>query len=942
MSVLSENARAYADLSENARSAALAEALQALRVEQLRLAYGQTPIAVIGSMGVAIFSAITLKGHVPTAALSVWLLLTATVYFMRYLLARAYQRGGQAVANDYRRWATRFYVSTFGGGAVWGLCGLWLVPDQLAYQIFVVLVVVGLGAATTVTFSPLRFGSASFVLPSILPFAIGMLQHGEPLHQSMGILILLLTLVLLVAGHVSYRNTLEVLRLATENSGLVRYLELANAETGRLNRELRGEVEERAEAEQRTRRSEQELKRILDTMQDTYYRTDPEGRLVSFSASAEQLLGYRAEDINKVHLADAYIDPHGREKFLTALQAGGGRVQNYVAELQRKDGSRIWVSTNAQLLRDEHGALLGVEGTTRDITDLKRAEEALRREERRALVTLESIGDGVITTDTNGYIHYLNTVAETLTGWHEDFARGRRLAEVFVAVDENSREALADPVTACLRAGRSIRLPGHPVLLRHNDDREFSIEVTASPIRGDDESLSGVVLVFHDVTELRGLAREMSYQATHDALTGLINRREFELRLERALDEAAEGAAEHAVLYLDLDQFKVVNDTCGHQAGDQLLVRLAAQLQGCVRETDTLARLGGDEFGVLLEHCPLDMAESIAESLRGTVQRFRFTYDGRNFDVGVSIGLVPLNPASGSLADVLSSADAACYVAKDMGRNRVHVFRADDSALARHHGQMQWAQRLRAALDEGRLVLYAQPAAPVEPAGDDLQYCEILLRLHDEEGALVTPMAFIPAAERYHLMPTLDRWVVGAALDALAQRRLPANSLVAVNLSGQSLSEESFLRFVVDGLDRSGVDPEQICFEITETAAIANLAHATKFMNVLRGMGCRFALDDFGSGLSSFGYLKKLAVDFLKIDGHFVVDMHTDRIARAMVEAINQIGHVSGARTIAEFVENGEILFHLRKLGVDFAQGYGIARPAPLAEILARAPFNGE
>jgi len=418
-------------------------------------------------------------------------------------------------------------------------------------------------------------------------------------------------------------------------------------------------------------------------------------------------------------------------------------------------------------------------------------------------------------------------------------------------------------------------------------------------------------------------------------LTGLVNRREFEIRTEQAIETAQREGVQHALCYLDLDQFKVVNDTCGHIAGDELLKRLAGLLQARIRESDTLARLGGDEFGVLLEACPLNKAKEIAEDLRSVIKGYRFEWEDQTFEVGVSIGLVAIVPGIGSLADVLSAADAACYVAKEQGRNRTHVFDPDDTALMQHHSQMEWVQRLQRALERNSFELYCQRAQSVGQGVDGMHYNEILLRMREDGEELIAPGIFIPAAERYHLMPAIDRWVVHQALQRLAGKRswLEAECY-AINLSGQSLGDDTFLDYVSGELDAAGVAPERLCFEITETAAVANLRSAQRFITTLRKRGCKFALDDFGSGLSSFAYLKRLPVDYLKIDGRFVKDMLEDPVDHAMVESINQLGHVVGVQTIAEFVENAAILERLGRLGVDYAQGYGIHRPEPLERFM--------
>jgi diguanylate cyclase (GGDEF)-like protein len=443
------------------------------------------------------------------------------------------------------------------------------------------------------------------------------------------------------------------------------------------------------------------------------------------------------------------------------------------------------------------------------------------------------------------------------------------------------------------------------------------------------------VLVFKDVSQLRGMEREMVYLASHDSLTGLINRREFEARLKRAIRSARAESRQHVLLYLDLDEFKVVNDTCGHLAGDEMLKQVTALLRPRVRRSDVLARLGGDEFGVLLEDCPLSHARQIADEMRRTVRELRFCWRDQIFEVGVSIGLVPVDANSGDLGSVLSAADAACYVAKDGGRNRVHEYELDDTAVAERQGEMQWIHRIHRAFEDRRFRLFYQLIQPLkaeDSSGEML--CEVFLRMLDRNGQVIEPTAFVAAAERYHLISSLDRWVLKTAFGALAEAQRSegegARVLFAINVSGQSIGEEGFLGYVVEQLEKSGVDARRVCFEITETAAISKLGSAMRFISVLKKKGCRFILDDFGSGLSSFAYLRDLQVDFLKIDGEFVQNMMEDRVKRAMVESINQIGHVMGLQTIAEWVESRQTLDALKDLGVDYAQGYWLCRPQPL------------
>ncbi len=477
-----------------------------------------------------------------------------------------------------------------------------------------------------------------------------------------------------------------------------------------LNRELRVEIDERRHAEQAIRASRQELASILDNMQDMYFRTDLNGVVQQVSPSVRELLGYAPHEVVGLNVAQIFNEGDDLASFMRMLERTNGSLWGYEVQIKRKDGQVIWVSKNAQYYRDENGDIAGVEGTSHEITKLKTIQAELNAEKERALVTLASIADGVIATDADGRVDYINPVAEIMTGWTAMAALGRPLTEIFHVIDEDTRQLADDPVRACLRTRRQYRIPGHPILLPAGSAVEYSVEISVAPIFDESAQVAGTSLVMHDVTELRGLAREMSYQASHDLLTGLVNRREFEIRAESAVQTSRREGVEHALCYLDLDQFKVVNDTCGHIAGDNLIRQIATLLRGRLRESDTLARLGGDEFGVLLEGCPLTKAHELANELRNLIHDSRFEWEGHRFEISVSIGVVAITAESGGLAEVLTFADSACYVAKDQGRNRVHVFDPEDSALVEHHSHMRWVQRLQLALEEGRFELHYQRA----------------------------------------------------------------------------------------------------------------------------------------------------------------------------------------------------------------------------------------
>jgi len=569
------------------------------------------------------------------------------------------------------------------------------------------------------------------------------------------------------------------------------------------------------------------------------------------------------------------------------------------------------------------------------------SECALYEEKERAEVTLHSIGDAVVTTDELGQVEYMNPVAEELLGWTLAEIRGRLLGRFMRLQDEDSGRPLVSPVDQCLASGEKVSEESHKMLVC-SDGQQVAIADCAAPIRDSSGKLRGVVLVFHDVAQARKLARQLSFQASHDPLTGLFNRREFEARLRQLLESAQSRRQQHAVCYIDLDQFKVVNDVCGHVAGDELLRQLAALLQSLVREADILARLGGDEFGVLLTHCNIRQAVRVAENIRSAVRDFRFLHQDRSFEIGASIGVVAITSESRSTAELLSAADIACYAAKDGGRNRVHLYEPSDAEVAERRGEMNWVSVIRDTLDQGRLYLLYQPVVPLcrGRTGEPSHY-ELLLRMRDPMGHEVLPMAFLPAAERYNLIADIDAWVVDTVMRLLDDTvRVPEAGVFVINLSARSLCIPEFVDYLAGRLESSSLSPQRICFEVSETSAISNLRPLAGVVKRLRALGCRFALDDFGSGLSAFGYLRNLEIDYIKIDGGVVRNMMGDDMNAAMVRAINEIAHVIGVQTIAEFVETPQIFDRLHAMGVDFAQGHSIAVPRPVDELL-RAPEKG-
>ena len=693
---------------------------------------------------------------------------------------------------------------------------------------------------------------------------------------------------------------------------------------------LRSQVQPLA---RRLHQDHQRMRVIIDSSHEAFIEMDQGGLVTDWNIEAERTFGWsRLEAIGR-SLADLIIPPalaqshaQGLAKFLST---GEGPVIGKRIELPaiHRNGKEFVVEITISVLKSDDQ--YSFTAFLHDISERKKNEAILLTEKEWLRVTLSSIGDGVITTDTSGNVTYLNPIAETMTGWRTEQATGLPLAIVFQIVNETTGEVAPNPVEQVLLSQRMAGLAENTMLIQRGGG-QFPIEDSASPIRDQQGDILGVVLVFHDVTQARSMAAEMSFQAMHDSLTGLINRREFERRVELALQTGQLQHKEHTLLYLDLDQFKIVNDTCGHLAGDELLRQLTLLLQEKLRKSDTLARLGGDEFGVLLDSCETEPAKVVAEQLRQTVADFHFVWLDKIFPVGVSIGLVTFSNGGVLLSDVLRMADAACYAAKEKGRNRIQVYMAEDEELARRSGEMGWIARIQKALDENRFVLYSQRILALGSDADSGDHYELLLRMRDENNAIVPPMAFIPAAERYGMMPLLDRWVIQTAFSQYSTRHAPGSNVTcSINLSGKSICDDGFLAFVLAQFERHNVPPAGICFEITETAAIANLNQAVALIYHLKAIGCRFSLDDFGSGMSSFAYLKHLRVDYLKIDGGFVKDMMDDPIDYAMVASIHNIGHVMGIQTIAEFAEDDTIINALREIGVDFAQGYGIEKPRP-------------
>ena len=555
----------------------------------------------------------------------------------------------------------------------------------------------------------------------------------------------------------------------------------------------------------------------------------------------------------------------------------------------------------------------------------------LRAERELAEATLASIGDAVITTDAKAVVRTLNPAAEELTGWTGPEAAGQALSQILRLIEPVGGRSRDLDLKPCLEQGSKVDLTDSCTLERR-DGRRLTVEGSASPIRGRDGQILGLVLTFEDVSDKQLMSLQLTRAASFDKLTGLLNREAFDKHLQRALDDATTGEEGCVLCYMGLDRFKVINETCGHAAGDLLLQWISSLIRERVRDSDVLARLAGDEFGLLLPRCPMDAAQRIAEDLHEALKHFRFIWQEKNFAVGISIGLVPIEPVFADLSDLVGAADHACFLAKEKGRGRTQVYQHDDAEIRRHHGQMNWVVKIQEALDEDLFQLYWQRIRPTFDRNRGTLFYEVLLRLRDDDG-VHSPAEFMSAAERFGLMPGIDRWVVSHTLEILkhqSEEFLSRLDCCSINLSGDSLGDGKLLEFIEQELDRTGFPAHKICFEITETAAVKNLDHAVRMINRLSARDCRWALDDFGSGMSSFRYLRELPVHFIKIDGSIIRELDRGRLSRAMVQSIHQIGHVMNVETIAESVNSEAVLRELREIGVDYVQGFGIERPRPI------------
>ncbi|MFC6634902.1 EAL domain-containing protein [Microbulbifer taiwanensis] len=598
----------------------------------------------------------------------------------------------------------------------------------------------------------------------------------------------------------------------------------------------------------------------------------------------------------------------------------------------RKDGEVVWGFLSCCLARGVDGEPLYSLVQVEDVDWRKRSESSLLETKERLQVTLSSIADAVIATDVNQRVNFMNPVAEQMTGVALQQASGQPVDTIFHITQGREGKPLANPVAECLQLGEAVR-GTEGAVLHSRDGRTYDIKNSASPLKTNRSQMLGAVMVFQDVSESRQLIRQLSYKASHDDLTGLPNRDAFKRELLQAIESARENDENHALAYIDLDRFKVINDSAGHLAGDALLKKISKYLRALLRTSDSVARLGGDEFGLLFRNCSKEQAKIRCEQLIRQIVTLRFPWNERVYDVGASIGITEISVRNDRLGDLLSQADVACYSAKHASRGTVMIYEMEQSAAAEQHREIIMASAIREALDESRLTLCVQPIADTCNVGEVNHY-EMLVRMVDDYGKLILPAAFIPAAERYGLMLQVDRWVVDEVLIRRAEQIYAAGFSFSLNLSAEALGDSEFQAHVIKVLEQVSIPLSRISFEITETAMVNQMESASHFVATLRRMGCKVALDDFGNGLSSFNYLKAFSIDFIKIDGSFVRQVESNFVDLIIVESIHQVAHRLGAKTIAEYVEDAATAARLRSIGVDLIQGYHIGRPQPLEKLL--------
>lgn len=887
--------------------------------ELVHLLYNQSIMVLVVIVVVSFFSAVIMHDHADPVLLYGWFSYMVITSLMRWLLIIRFQ-SRQPKDEHLSLWLGLFVVAVISAALGWGFMLVILDynwPYSVQFFIVTVLMSVTVGAVSSLAvYFWLYVGFGSVILFALTAW---LFFHPASDFHTMGILVPFFLVFLISLSRFLHQYVMDTIRLKLENEYV---LDELGHSTDLLAEQMRslGVLKKELDRE----------KQLFDAGRLVLCRWRQEdGWPFVYVSKNIQQFGWDAQELMRDNrkLTDFLFkeEIEGIEATEFQLNTNTG-VESVLQEYRIKtaDGRFRWVMDVTIPVLDQETGESFFDGYIMDITEHKEAESRVLAERARAEAALFSIGDAVIMTDLEATVEYINPAAEFMLGIDIDELNGQHVADVLKLYDEDDQQILFDPITPCLRH-EQIQASAQSYQLTNAFGKSLSVSYIASPLRSPESKINGCVLVLHDVTETRHLSKELAYQAAHDALTGLFNRREFETRLASMLESLIDDPQQHIMLYIDLDQFKIVNDSCGHVAGDELLKQISSLLKKHLRGSDVLARLGGDEFGVLLSSCPLGKGEEIAEQLREVIEKFRFYWGGQSFNVGSSIGLVQVDSGADSVESILRNSDIACYMAKDQGRNRYVVYRDGDGEVESRKGDLYWVNRIQQAIENDELVLCRQTMQCVKVV-DEKQHGEILLRLKDVDG-FVPPSMFIPALERYRKIGILDRWVIEHALKWLGDQSDKSNQFISINLSAVSLSDEGLVGFIDQQIHAHNIDPGQLCFEITETATISNLSAAQLFIAQLREMGCYIALDDFGTGLSSFEYLRNLPVDYLKIDGHFIHGVNKDKVNASMVSMICELGRHLDMKTVAEQVEDLEDLTMLREIGLDYVQGYLTGKP---------------
>jgi diguanylate cyclase (GGDEF)-like protein/PAS domain S-box-containing protein len=885
-----------------------------LRARQIELIYDKSYISVMALVLGALIIASGFWMIEPRPILIPWLTVVLLICACRFGLIYCYYQNTGIDERHQEKWLTWFTLGAFLTGLSWGIGGILLPPaNSIIFTIITLLIFCTMIFASVIAHSAIIPTFLALSLPLIVPVTCSLIIKSDPLIVTLATMEIVFFGLMLLYALRSNRAIVKMFELQFDNAELILNLE-----------------NEKKAIEAHVRERTKELT-FSENKFASAFRSSPDaiaifrkkdGTIIDINTSNEQITGYKRGELLGKSLFELGIwcDPNDRFRLIKALHRDGA-VSNMQSDLKVPSGKikHCEISAETSTINDEQCIVT----VTRDVTERYRTIKALRESEEQFKSIFEYAPVGICLIDLEGNILKVNQTICNVLGLPLEELVGKNFMsfshpDEIEACVENFKKLISGEVKYCCMEKRYRQKDGHYLWGNLN----------ASTIKDENGKPSCLVVQLEDISEARELTEQLTYQASHDSLTNLINRREFENRLKRILESDHLGNKEHALCYLDLDQFKIVNDTCGHTAGDEMLRQLGRLLGTHTRKRDTLARLGGDEFGILMEHCSVNNALRAANSLLEVIKQFQFSWEGQVFNIGASFGLVSITKDS-SMVDHMKAADTACYAAKDMGRNRVHVYNEDDAGLVKRQGEMLWVNRINKAFNENRFFLVAQSIQSTRNTDKSGEKLEILLRMEDDTGEIIAPGLFLPAAERYGLAITLDRWVIKTAMNTIVHRKISSSklSLYSINLSGQSIGEKGFLEYVELIFDTFPEAIEKVCFEITETAAINNFANALEFINTLKKRGCRFALDDFGSGLSSFAYLKNLPVDFIKIDGMFVKDIVNNKINYAMVKSINEIAHTMGKQTIAEFVENDDILARLENIGVDYVQGYAIGKP---------------